>query len=134
MRPCDVRNEVSEEYIERRAALAPKLYEELIEPMRVKARALGYALAVHGSLARDIDLVAVPWTAEAVSERELSEALYAVTTETLGFEAVRSWSMMGDAEYSLNGCPGCKPHGRLGWIWQLGGGVYIDLSIMPRRP
>jgi hypothetical protein len=41
-------------------------YELLIEPLRAVARSLGYALTVHGSLVRDIDLVAVPWTSDAV--------------------------------------------------------------------
>lgn len=31
------------------------------------ARELGYALAVHGSLARDLDIIACPWTETATS-------------------------------------------------------------------
>ena len=45
------------------APLYAALYPELAEV----ARSHGYALAVHGSLARDFDLIAVPW-AESVSE------------------------------------------------------------------
>lgn len=115
-----------------RAAYAPKLFEKLIGPLREAARALGYALAVHGSIKRDIDLIAVPWTLDAAPERQLSEALYAATKKTLGFEPVRSWHVR-EPEFTLDGAPGIKPHGRLGWVWQLGGGVYIDLSVMPRK-
>jgi hypothetical protein len=36
-------------------------YRSIIEPMREAARPLGYALTVHGTLRRDLDVVAVPW-------------------------------------------------------------------------
>ena len=45
------------------APIYASIYAELAE----LCRAHGYALAIHGSLARDFDLVAVPW-AEKVSE------------------------------------------------------------------
>jgi len=47
------------------------LYQRLV---RV-ARDHGYALAMHGSLLADFDLVAVPWTWEAVSGEALIKAL-----------------------------------------------------------
>lgn len=99
-------------------------YKELIGPLREKARELGYALAVHGSLKRDIDLIACPWTDDAVAPPVLAEALREVTG------GYWSWSMKG-ADFTLAGCPGNKPHGRLGWVINLGGGPYIDLSVMP---
>ena len=40
----------------------------------------------------------------------------------------------GADEYHLKGCPGMKPHGRLCWSFHLGGGPYIDLSVMPLAP
>jgi len=33
----------------------------------VSPRDCGYAIAPHGSLARDLDVIAVPWTEDAVS-------------------------------------------------------------------
>jgi hypothetical protein len=51
---------------------------------RVVARSKGYALAVHGSLARDIDLVAVPWVEEAASAAELAEAVRAAAERPPG--------------------------------------------------
>jgi hypothetical protein len=36
--------------------------------MREEARRLGYTLAVHGSMKRDIDLVAVPWIQKAAGQ------------------------------------------------------------------
>lgn len=106
------------------------LYEQLIEPLREKARALGYALAVHGTLKRDIDLVACPWTDEAVPAHELAEALLLVTAEVHGLAFMTPAE--GNDRYHRAGCPGNKPHGRLTWCWHLGGGPYVDLSVMPR--
>lgn len=132
-----------------------QLYEKLIEPIREKSRELGYAIAVHGTLKRDIDLIACPWTPEAVPERELADALFALVEHIHG-RAYWSWHLIerpvgksgpfdlegklnkeaADAnfarEYTLAGAPGSKPHGRLGWVINLGGGPYIDLSVMPR--
>jgi hypothetical protein len=123
--------------------------------MRERGRELGYAIAVHGTLKRDIDLVAIPWTDEAVSARELCEAIFKVV-ETVCGHAHYSWYMsdprrgpwdmenkvskgVGDAnfarDYTLAGAPGRKPHGRLGWVINLTmeEGPYIDLAVMPRE-
>lgn len=42
-----------------------------IERIRELAKEVGYALGVHGSLERDLDVIAAPWTAEAVSHEQL---------------------------------------------------------------
>lgn len=49
------------------SAMYPKLAEICKEH--------GYALAIHGSLQRDMDLVAIPWTGEAVTPRKLMNAI-----------------------------------------------------------
>lgn len=105
------------------------LYELLIEPLREKARELGYALGVHGTLKRDIDLIACPWTAEAVPAHDLADALLGVAGNVHGIAFL---SPPEDKLYQRAGCPGYKPHGRLCWTIHLGGGPYIDLSVMPR--
>lgn len=105
------------------------LYEELIGPLRETARANGYAIGVHGSLARDIDLIAVPWTAEAVDELELAEALRKTAEGITGAAFI---SPHEDCDHMRNGMPGFKPHGRRVWSFHLGHGPYIDLSVMPR--
>jgi hypothetical protein len=111
-------------------------YELLIGPLREKAKDLGYALAVHGTLKRDIDLIACPWTNGAVDPKHLAEQLRLVA------EKVNGYAQPGDrevSEYFLDGCPGGKDHGRLAWTWYLDKkgsddchGPYIDLSVMPR--
>lgn len=37
-----------------------------IEQIRAAAREIGYAIGVHGTLERDLDLIAAPWTEEAL--------------------------------------------------------------------
>lgn len=89
----------------------------------------GYALAVHGSMARDMDLIAVAWVDDAKPVAELVEALRA---------ACDGW--IHAPRVSRDPTP--KPHGRLAWSIHLGGvlnstegAAYIDLSIIgPRTP
>ena len=47
-------------------------------PLKTKARELGYNLVLHGSLARDIDLIAIPWVESAVPAEQLVEAFLEV--------------------------------------------------------
>lgn len=87
------------------------------------AKELGYALTLHGSMTRDLDLVAVPWAEEVAPPEALAER---IIRESGGFLPPHE----SDA-YFLAGCPSNKPHGRLGWTIHLGGGPYIDLSVIP---
>jgi hypothetical protein len=106
------------------ANLAP-MYATLLPPLSEAARSVGYALAVHGTMARDLDLVACPWTEEAAEPRALIDALMAVCGGKLG--------RVNGAGQRID-LPELKPHGRLAWLIYLPGGeAYIDLSIMPRE-
>lgn len=107
------------------------VYRRLIGPLRETARARGYALAVHGSLKRDIDLVAAPWTHEAVDARTLAEALRDTARAHNGGIAHMTPGE-ADSPWFQAGIPTSKPFGRLCWSFHLGGGPYIDLSVMPR--
>ena len=100
----------------------PPLYATLWPRFVVLAREHGYALGVHGSLDRDMDLIAVPWTETASAPEDLVRAL-------------NEWvSPFVEKEQALSG-PEAKPHGRMAWNITLGGGAFVDLSIMPRlRP
>lgn len=80
------------------------------------ARAHGYALAIHGSLQRDMDLIAVAWSDEAASPRALIESIV---------ERVRE---AGYSECSSDGPQG-KPHSRLAWTIPLGNGAALDVSV-----
>jgi hypothetical protein len=88
------------------------IYPGLVET----AKKLGYALALHGSVARDLDLVAVPWTDEAAKPEELLKAI----CDTFDLETNNKM-----------GLPDQRPHGRLSWSIPLWWGAYIDLSVYP---
>lgn len=106
------------------AAVYVTLYADLV---RV-AREHGYALAPHGSIIRDFDLIAVPWTPEATDALTLIKALKAVT----GGVSART-----DMDEYFPDCdPTPKPHGRVAYsihFTEKGAqGPYLDVSVMPR--
>lgn len=79
-------------------------YVGLYPFLRDVAKLNGYALGVHGSLANDFDLIAVPWVENAVSADKLITEL----AEVVGGEIPEIQQ------------PGIKPHGRLAWTVHLG--------------
>lgn len=107
--------------VEERRDAYPSLYCAMWPDLKARAKALGYALLIHGSLKRDLDLVAVPWTEDAVDARTLADAMKAVVGGWTG-EVEGSMKILAD-----------KPHGRLGAIIVCGGHAVIDLSIMAPR-
>ena len=114
----DVRSDAPAERRAQRAYIET-LLDELLPPLRLAARGCGYAIAVHGSLCRDIDLIAVPWTEQADDEKLLVERLLGVLAGFLGRATAQEWSD--------------KPHGRRAvLIYHAGNGAEIDLSVMPR--
>lgn len=101
----------------------PAFYATLYPDLVRAAREHGYALAIHGSLARDLDLIAVPWVQEATCAEELIEGLMGACNGWMHDEALRR-------EYDQS----VKPHGRRGWSIHLGfEGAYVDVSVMPRQ-
>ena len=98
------------------ANLRPAMYAHRVHELQSIARACGYALALHGSMQRDLDAIAVPWTKLAVDARTLVERI----CEGMGL-------LVAD------GSPGDKPHGRQVWSLLLGDVGFVDLSVMPRR-
>jgi hypothetical protein len=49
----------------------PGLYAMFYEHLKLIAKEYGYCLLIHGSLSRDLDLVAVPWVDEPRSEEKM---------------------------------------------------------------
>lgn len=97
-------------------------YAGTLRRIREVARVCGYAVAVHGSEQRDLDLVAVPWAPEAVSAQDLVDAVCA------GVGLVEKPS-----EPPMSANPETKPWGRLAWaICGVPGVEYLDLSVAPR--
>jgi hypothetical protein len=90
-------------------------YPALVAKIRPVARACGYAVAVHGSEARDLDIISVPWTEEAVPAAQLVAQIAA---------AVESPQVSG---------PKPLPWGRQGYVICVPGS-YIDLAVWPPLP
>ena len=102
-------------------------YEKHIGTVRSVAREHGYAIGVHGSLARDMDLIAVPWVDDAKEPKALALAI----EHAVGGVIDNGSRVDGPAYDFATKPPAVKPHGRLCWSIHLGGGPYIDLSVIP---
>jgi len=75
----------------------------------------GYALAVHGSLARDFDLIAVPWVDMVSPHADVFADIKKAMAVDLASDA-----------------PEKKPHGRLAYTLIIGFGFCsADISFMP---
>lgn len=115
-----LKSEELETPLRRRSSL-PICYVFLLPSIMEAARRCGYCIAIHGSLLRDFDLIAVPWNADSVNAETLVRE---VTQACGGLEFEKK-----EAEAHKN--PTVKPHGRLAWNIILGGSYYLDLSVMP---
>jgi len=76
----------------------------------------GYALSVHGSLARDFDLIAFPWSYKLTSRRTMLKKI----TKTFAVKII--------------GRPEKKPYGRLAYTISVGfGECAFDLSFFSMK-
>lgn len=109
-------------------------YALLLPELMKAGREVGYSVAVHGSMARDLDLIAIPWTEDAVSAERLVMHIMASVDGRLangGRKKPNSeeWETVHGSE------PAVKLHGRLFWVIHVGRNrenLYLDLSVMPR--
>lgn len=100
------------------------VYAHILPKLQQAARDLGYALAIHGSMQTDFDLLAVPWTSNAVPAKELADAIKDAVGGVFGHPNA----------YANDEQPSSRPHGRLSWsIYLEADAPYIDLSVMPRK-
>lgn len=95
--------------------------DRFIEKVREIARDCGYAVGVHGSRERDLDLIAVPWSENAINPHQLVAALC---------ERLNLW-IKPYPEPALPHNPERKPNGRIAWAL-LGAPAcqYLDLSVL----
>lgn len=109
----------------------PAMFAWMVPHITETARKFGYAIGVHGSMARDLDLIAVPWTECASPAETLVDA---IRDSVGGF--IRNDPVHRGNQYNLDTRnPGEKPHGRRAWsIYFSGHRFYIDLSVMPIVP
>lgn len=110
-----------------RAEQCQEYFTILIRALRYVAERCGYALGVHGSLRRDIDIIAAPWRDSAISAAGLIDYLRKATEAIVGCARVRK----ADEGHQ----PEKKPCGRLAWSFYLtydDNGPYLDISVMPK--
>jgi hypothetical protein len=89
------------------------------EAMRSVAEACGYSLALHGSMQRDLDLIAVPWEPYCLTDEQLVESFCDKVSDLMRPTGnAGAWTEM--------------PHGRRAVVLLITGSGYIDLSVMPR--
>lgn len=96
--------------------IEPACYQAIV----TAARSVGYAVAVHGSRSRDVDLLAMPWTEDAVDLETLAKVIAV---------AINGY-MQGEQDSRLKVSD--RPHGRKSLFVFARDGTIIDLSVMPR--
>jgi hypothetical protein len=94
------------------------MYAAIYHGLAEIARQHGYALAIHGSLQTDLDLIAVPWIEEVSGAQELVEALRLHCNACMGVDGKVPIAEM-------------KPHGRIAWNLYMIAGAKVDLSVLP---
>lgn len=105
-------------------------YVALYPMLHAIAKRHGYALAVHGSFHRDMDLIAVPWIEEASEPLTLIKAFKKATATVVHHE---------DGDHLFKDCnPTTKPHGRVAYSLHVTNkgmyGGYLDISVLPKAP
>lgn len=106
----------------------PSLYAYYFEALKVIAKKHGYNLVLHGSLARDLDLIAIPWVNDPKDELEMIKAFDMHLTGSHG---------LNKDHYMFSILPG----GRKSFVINLNRGgkfnnyidqeYYLDISITP---
>ena len=96
-----------------RAGFYPILWPEF----RKAAINCGWALGLHGSMASDMDIMAMPWTDEAKSVEELVKALSdCIDSDLWKEEHLKPFTN--------------KPYGRVVYTLSIYSDFYVDLSII----
>lgn len=95
------------------------LYKQVITIATICAKAVGYAVAFHGSGVRDLDLVVIPWVEQPLYSPE--ECVnYIISGLQIEFK-----DSYPDQDFSD------KPHGRKARIFWIRSIYPIDISVMP---
>ena len=97
----------------------PVFYAVLYNSMKEAALECGYALAMHGSMHTDMDLIAVAWVEDAKPAKELIKAI----SGCIGATVWEKHNKISKGEK--------RPHGRLSYTLSIMGSWYVDISVMP---
>ena len=97
-------------------------YQSCLPAIREAARLCGYAIGLHGSLRRDLDLIAVPWVETYKSKNELAAAIQKVACGL--HRSTYEWEKKPNGRYAVS-FPICWTE----WHDMISAG-HIDLSVM----
>lgn len=97
----------------------PSYYALLYATVREVGLSCGWAVAIHGSLASDLDLIAVAWTEDAKSLPDFLESVTDALSGTV-------------FKYSWNG-PHQSESGREIWTLPIEGDHYLDMTVFDGR-
>lgn len=102
-------------------------YESILPAIREVARECGYAIGVHGSMRRDLDLIAIPWTDETRDDpTQLAVAIQKVATGGIAYnhDSVK-WEQKPNRRKATS-LPICW----INWPDAKDGTGHIDLSVV----
>lgn len=103
----------------------PAFYAVLYGELKDLAKQKGYALAIHGSLASDLDLAALAFRDSAVGEEELVETLWSVISGFSAHYAPEESQVQEKPQRSV------KSAGRIVYVFPIWKDWYVDISIYP---
>lgn len=93
-------------------------YASIWDDLRNAAMDCGWALGLHGSLASDMDIMAMPWTDDAKPVENMIEALVNCFTKDNPF-------------YELSKTPNCnKPNNRVVYTIHIWKDYYLDVNVI----
>lgn len=99
-------------------------YRRILPAVRTAARECGYALAAHGSMRRDLDLIAAPWSDGCTDRDTLAAALHEAACGTKSTAYV--WEAKPCGRYAAS-FPVCWTGDKLPALPNMG---HIDLSVV----
>lgn len=114
--------------------IKPALYAMYYDHLKDIAKEYGYNLLIHGSLNRDLDLVAVPWVDNPQSEQELIKDFqeYLTGKQVLKPDRTIHYTILpgGRHSYVIDLNRGDK-HGE--WTRFEDKQYYLDISVIPQK-
>jgi hypothetical protein len=107
-------------------------YAHLLRSLTGIANEHGYCLALHGSMATDMDILLCPWTEDATDAATVVEAIFNAVGGHI--QATGEDVFNGNMHFTP------KPHGRMAYAMYFDKatakrqrGPYLDISVMPRK-
>lgn len=99
-----------------------RIYLSILPTIRKVARKSGYAIGLHGSLTRDMDIIAVPWTEKCVKPATLA---WRISKAVCQYRFTNAFHWKNVKKVTTR-----KPHRRVAFAIVIGRHAYIDLSVI----